>query len=201
MRFAFDRWANPKTGKPVQSCEPRFLERSRRRALKELRGWRPYSLDYPELIRVPKSRGGGAQKGDFWVSRGGYAALLVPDGRAATLYRSRGLMPGAVAGLVVCHQSRRAFWRSIPSRGRIVRRRAPFAVVNLLLGANSASNRIEDRLQEAAQFPDASVRRHRRALKIRATNAPRVRGPRAKAQPDRQKPRLARNRLNGFLGR
>jgi hypothetical protein len=70
MRFAIDRWANPKTGKPVQSREPRFLERSRRRALKELRAWRPYSLDDPELIRVPTSRGAGAQKGDLWVSRG-----------------------------------------------------------------------------------------------------------------------------------
>ena len=43
----------------------------------------------------------------------------------------------------------------------------------------------------------ASVRLNRRALRIRATKAPRVRGPRAKAQPDRQKPRSARNRLNG----
>jgi hypothetical protein len=42
---------------------------------------------------------------------------------------------------------------------------------------------------------------HRRALWTRATKAPRVRVPRAKAQPDRQKPRLARNRLNGFPGR
>ncbi len=42
---------------------------------------------------------------------------------------------------------------------------------------------------------------HRRALRIRATKAPKVRGPRAKARPDRQKPRLARNRLNEFLGR
>ena len=48
---------------------------------------------------------------------------------------------------------------------------------------------------------DITVRRHRRALWIRATKAPRVRGPRAKTQPDRQKPRLARNRLNEFLGR
>ena len=155
MRFAIDCWANPKKWKPAQSCEPRFLERLRRRALKELRGWRPYSLDYPELIRVPKNRGAGAQKGDLWVSRSGYTSLLVPAGRAATFYRSRGLMPGAVAGLVVCHQLRRAFWRSILSRGRIDRRRAPFSVVYLLLGANSASARIEDRLQQAAQFPDA----------------------------------------------
>ncbi len=42
---------------------------------------------------------------------------------------------------------------------------------------------------------------HRRALGIRASKAPRARVPRAKAQPDRQKPRLARNRVNGFLGR
>jgi hypothetical protein len=34
----------------------------------------------------------------------------------------------------------------------------------------------------------ASVRRHRRALRIRATKAPRVRGLRAMMQPDRQKP-------------
>ncbi len=38
-------------------------------------------------------------------------------------------------------------------------------------------------------------------VKAYATKAPRVRVPRAKAQPDRQKPRLVRNRLNGFLGR
>jgi len=42
---------------------------------------------------------------------------------------------------------------------------------------------------------------HRRALWTRATKAPRVRGPLRIAQPDRQKPRLARNRLNGFPGR
>ena len=34
----------------------------------------------------------------------------------------------------------------------------------------------------------ASVRRHRRALRIPATEAPRVRGPRAKAKPDRRSP-------------
>ncbi len=108
MRFAIDRWANPKPGKPVQSCEPRFLERSRRRALKELRGWRPYSLDYPESIRVPKSHGAGAQKGDLWVSRGGYAALLVPAGRAAHT-----IVPGGS-----CREPSPSSWSATSRAGR-----------------------------------------------------------------------------------
>ena len=42
---------------------------------------------------------------------------------------------------------------------------------------------------------------HRLALGIRASKAPRVVCSAWKAEPDQQKPRLARNRVNGFLGR
>ncbi len=64
---------------------------------------------------------------------------IVPDG----------LMAGAVAGLAVGYLSRWAFRQRIPSRGWIVRRLAPFAVVALLLGAVVTLKRIQDRLEKA----------------------------------------------------
>jgi len=62
-----------------------------------------------------------------------------------------GVMAGGFAGLAVCYLSRRAFWRSAPSRGRNIRWLVPFAVVSLLLGANLTLRRIESRLEQAAQ--------------------------------------------------
>ena len=62
-----------------------------------------------------------------------------------------GVIAGGFAALAVCYLSPRAFWRSVPSRARIIRRLLPFAVVALLLGANLALMRIAYRLEQAAK--------------------------------------------------
>ena len=56
-----------------------------------------------------------------------------------------------LARLAVCYRSRQAFWSSVPKRGRLVRRLVPFAVVSLLLGADLTLERIEYRVERAAQ--------------------------------------------------
>jgi hypothetical protein len=62
-----------------------------------------------------------------------------------------GVIAGVFAALAVFYLSRKAFWRSVPKRGRIIRRMVPFVVVSLLLGANLTRRRIEYRLEQASR--------------------------------------------------
>jgi hypothetical protein len=86
----------------------------------------------------------------YGLLAGGTPLFSFPPAERHRYIVSEGLVAGTFAGLAVSYLSRRAFWRSIPSRGRLFRRLAPFVVVALLLGANLLWKRIEYRFEQAA---------------------------------------------------
>jgi hypothetical protein len=87
----------------------------------------------------------------YGLLAGGMPLFSFPPAARQPYLVPAGVIAGGFAALAVCYLSRRAFWRSVPSRGLIIRRLVPFAVVALLLGANLALMRIAYRLEQAAE--------------------------------------------------